>query len=260
MQAASRDLPANLHLDHNARRVSPLVNTGDVTPVFGATAGAAPTVGGIGARSQWPHGTHGNHDAGDGDDEEEEIDLSQTAEVDVRHASSEYIYIDDSDDEPQATVTPGRVGVESSRAHPGSFGGTFMGRTSSAGSGNRFASSVGGGGSDSPAASSNDSYSHIDVCYVCGKYGELTLCDGCPRACHNECLGDASDLPAEDEAWMCGRCEEPFERSTYEPGGDGWKEDVIDNESDGDSLGNLVRKRQGRMVVLLARVALRTRH
>eukprot|EP01083_Nonionella_stella_P180409 643229_1 len=42
-----------------------------------------------------------------------------------------------------------------------------------------------------------------DVCYQCGKCGELVCCDGCPHAFHLLCVG-LSAVP--DDKWFCGEC------------------------------------------------------
>eukprot|EP01083_Nonionella_stella_P089108 248615_1 len=42
-----------------------------------------------------------------------------------------------------------------------------------------------------------------DVCYQCGKRGELVCCDGCPHAFHLVCVG-LSAVP--DDKWFCGEC------------------------------------------------------
>eukprot|EP01084_Bolivina_argentea_P151276 264070_1 len=44
-----------------------------------------------------------------------------------------------------------------------------------------------------------------DVCYVCGKCGELLYCDGCPHVFHLICVG-LNSVP--DEKWYCSDCVE----------------------------------------------------
>ena len=43
-----------------------------------------------------------------------------------------------------------------------------------------------------------------DVCYKCGKCGELVLCDGCPHAFHLLCVG-LGCVP--EDKWFCGECQ-----------------------------------------------------
>ncbi len=42
-----------------------------------------------------------------------------------------------------------------------------------------------------------------DVCFSCGKCGELVCCDGCPHAFHLLCVGFKS-VP--DSKWFCNEC------------------------------------------------------
>ncbi|CAA3000714.1 Histone acetyltransferase [Olea europaea subsp. europaea] len=46
-----------------------------------------------------------------------------------------------------------------------------------------------------------------DMCAICGDGGELTMCNGCPRAFHAACLG-LQCLPAND--WDCPFCRDKF--------------------------------------------------
>jgi len=56
-----------------------------------------------------------------------------------------------------------------------------------------------------------------DTCHICGKCGELVLCDGCPHAFHLLCVG-LSAVP--EDQWFCRECE----RKKGGGGGDGQSE------------------------------------
>jgi hypothetical protein len=45
---------------------------------------------------------------------------------------------------------------------------------------------------------------NVDFCHECGDGGELVLCDGCPAAYHQDCLG-LDSVPAGD--WYCQDCQ-----------------------------------------------------
>ncbi|KAK9153847.1 hypothetical protein Sjap_001327 [Stephania japonica] len=51
-----------------------------------------------------------------------------------------------------------------------------------------------------------------DLCSICSEFGDLLLCDGCPRAFHKECVGE-SRIPRGD--WYCSYCQLIFEREKY---------------------------------------------
>ena len=45
---------------------------------------------------------------------------------------------------------------------------------------------------------------NMEFCYKCLDYGELLLCDGCPRSFHIQCLG-MSAVP-DCSPWNCYKC------------------------------------------------------
>ncbi|MCL7034531.1 hypothetical protein MKW94_021000, partial [Papaver nudicaule] len=51
-----------------------------------------------------------------------------------------------------------------------------------------------------------------DLCSVCADFGDLLLCDGCPRAFHRECVG-LSDLPP--GKWYCSHCQQMYQREKF---------------------------------------------
>ncbi|XP_058076838.1 uncharacterized protein LOC131225332 isoform X2 [Magnolia sinica] len=57
------------------------------------------------------------------------------------------------------------------------------------------------------SASDND-----DLCTICADFGDLLLCDGCPRAFHQDCVG-LSTVPHGD--WYCSYCKTMFEREKF---------------------------------------------
>ncbi|KAL5995185.1 hypothetical protein ACLOJK_025243 [Asimina triloba] len=48
-----------------------------------------------------------------------------------------------------------------------------------------------------------------DLCTICADFGDLLLCDGCPRAYHPDCVG-LSSIPVGD--WYCRYCKTMFEK------------------------------------------------
>ncbi|KAF6171565.1 hypothetical protein GIB67_018089 [Kingdonia uniflora] len=46
-----------------------------------------------------------------------------------------------------------------------------------------------------------------DLCGICADFGDLLLCDGCPRAFHKECVGQSS-IPR--GKWYCAYCQNAF--------------------------------------------------
>ncbi|OVA19479.1 Pectinesterase [Macleaya cordata] len=48
-----------------------------------------------------------------------------------------------------------------------------------------------------------------DLCGICADFGDLLLCDGCPRAFHRDCVGQSS-IPQGD--WYCPYCQNMFQR------------------------------------------------
>ncbi|RYG43311.1 hypothetical protein EON68_00610 [archaeon] len=49
---------------------------------------------------------------------------------------------------------------------------------------------------------------NVDICVRCQQFGELLICERCPRAFHLSCLG-LTELPKEDP-WYCGECDQPL--------------------------------------------------
>ena len=48
---------------------------------------------------------------------------------------------------------------------------------------------------------------NADICLVCGKGGQLLLCDSCPGAYHMGCVGETRwTIPKGDEQWHCPEC------------------------------------------------------
>ena len=49
--------------------------------------------------------------------------------------------------------------------------------------------------------------SNIDMCAVCGLFGNLICCDTCPMSFHAECIGYSSlDFIGDDQEWSCWEC------------------------------------------------------
>ncbi|KAI3989607.1 hypothetical protein MKX01_036216, partial [Papaver californicum] len=51
-----------------------------------------------------------------------------------------------------------------------------------------------------------------DLCNICGDFGDLLLCDGCPRAFHRDCVG-LSNLPP--GKWYCFHCQQMYQREKF---------------------------------------------
>jgi len=58
--------------------------------------------------------------------------------------------------------------------------------------------------------SENESEDESDICTVCGKYGNLMICDGCEMSFHKECL-DPPLKEVPDGDWFCPECSEETE-------------------------------------------------
>ncbi|KAL5717047.1 hypothetical protein ACHQM5_010127 [Ranunculus cassubicifolius] len=48
-----------------------------------------------------------------------------------------------------------------------------------------------------------------DLCGICADFGDLLLCDGCPRAFHKDCIGEPT-VPR--GKWYCPYCQEVFQK------------------------------------------------
>ncbi|KAI3846700.1 hypothetical protein MKW92_001778 [Papaver armeniacum] len=51
-----------------------------------------------------------------------------------------------------------------------------------------------------------------DLCGICADFGDLLLCDGCPRAFHRDCVGELR-VPRGD--WYCPYCVSMFQRENH---------------------------------------------
>ncbi|XP_026415120.1 uncharacterized protein LOC113310615 isoform X1 [Papaver somniferum] len=51
-----------------------------------------------------------------------------------------------------------------------------------------------------------------DLCSICADFGDLLLCDGCPRAFHRDCVG-LSNLPP--GKWYCSHCQQMYQREKF---------------------------------------------
>ncbi|RZC77214.1 hypothetical protein C5167_001356 [Papaver somniferum] len=51
-----------------------------------------------------------------------------------------------------------------------------------------------------------------DLCGICADFGDLLLCDGCPRAFHRDCVGEMR-VPRGD--WYCPYCVSMFQRENH---------------------------------------------
>lgn len=61
--------------------------------------------------------------------------------------------------------------------------------------------------SSAAAAADTDVDENLDICYVCGFGGNLTMCDSCIRAYHKACLSPQEQIAIKKEAtWVCPQC------------------------------------------------------
>lgn len=70
------------------------------------------------------------------------------------------------------------------------------------GGGQDVGEDVSGGESDGERESED---TDDDQCQLCGKWGDLLVCDGCELAYHAACV-DLLSMPGEEEEWFCPSC------------------------------------------------------